>query len=418
MHLIFRSLCVAALIAIAAPVHAQDTRLADAWDKFADEIRDLGPWLLSQEGVPADDPQVVSTAYRYLATLLYVGLDIHLLTADPDRPEWSVSFSAHAPYGGDHRDGIYHGTMIDPAGTYRVTGRPRGGLPVFANIQTMDGWWQPGRANKTIETLDVLTLEQDAEGGFELIVGGPEKDSNYLPLAPNATHMMFRQYMADDKLQKSYDISIERIDQPLTMAVASDAPEALAKKLKNATGFAKHLAGAFLNTTRASLALVNTLTQLPPEERAALGANEANAFWFGSWDMGPDQALLIEITPVPAQYWSIKGHNIWYQALPQAALQMQVNMMDAVPDADGKVRVIVSESDSGYANWIATGGLRQGILVSRWNNKEGQEDLVTRLVKLSELPDLMPKDSAKISPETRTTQMQFKRRQVLDRYGR
>ena len=82
------------------------------------------------------------------------------------------------------------------------------------------------------------------------------------------------------------------------------------------------------------------------------------------------------------------------------------------------MRVIVSESDSGYANWIATGGLRQGILVSRWNNKEGQEDLVTRLVKLSELPDLMPKDSAKISPETRTTQMQFKRRQVLDRYGR
>jgi hypothetical protein len=412
------SLFAVFVLAFATPAQAQDKSLATAWEKFADDIRELGPSLLAQKCVPADDPQVVSTAYRYLATLLYVGLDIHLLTADPDRPEWSVSFSPHAPYGGDHRDGLYHGTMIDPDGTYRVTGRPRGGLPVVANIQTMDGWWQPGRANKTIETLDVLTLEQDADGGFELIVGGPKRGGNWLPLAPNATHMMFRQYMADDKLQKSYDISIKRIDQPLTMADASDTPEALAQKLANASGFAKHLAEAFLKTTCASLAQVNTITQLPPEERAALGANEANSFWFGSWDMRPDQALLIELTPVPAQYWSIKGHNIWYQALPQASLQMQVNMMDAVTDRDGKVRVIVSERDPGYPNWIATGGLRQGVLVSRWNNKKGQEELAARLVEIADLPGLMPADSVTVSLEERRARMEIVRRQVLDRYGR
>ena len=412
----------AAFLLILSPAHAQKSsdhaKLAEAWSTFADEIRALGPWLMEQKGLPLDDPQVASTAYRYLATLLYIGLDMHLLNADPDRPEWSVSFAPHAPYGGDHRDGVYHGTIVDPKGIYRVTGKSRGGIPTFANIQTQDGWWQPGRGNKTLETLDVVEQEWEPDGSFELIIGGPERDSNWVALSPEASHMMFRQYISDDRREQLYDITIKRIDQPAPEVVAADTPEELSKKLQNAAGFVRHLAEAFVPTSQASFQQVNKLITLSPEERAARGASEANACWIGSWDLGPEEALVLELTPVEAQYWSVKGHNAWFQALPQTKTPMQVNMLEAAYDSDGKVRFVVSEKDPGYANWISTGGLRLGILVMRMNNKVGEESVTSQVVKMSELAKVMPDDSPRVTPKERAAAMDIKRRQILSRYGR
>jgi hypothetical protein len=72
---------------------SQNVGLQKSWDQFAEDVKDLGPWLMSQEGVLRDDPQVQSDAYRYLATLLYVGVDIHLLNANPDQPQWTPTFT-------------------------------------------------------------------------------------------------------------------------------------------------------------------------------------------------------------------------------------------------------------------------------------------------------------------------------------
>ena len=149
-----------------------------------------------------------------------------------------------------------------------------------------------------------------------------------------------------------------------------------------------------------------------------MGANEANAFWIGSWDLGPEEALVLELTPVEAQYWSVKGHNAWFQALPQTKTPMQVNMLEAAYDSDGKVRFVVSEKDPGYANWISTGGLRLGILVMRMNNKVGEESVTSQVVKMSELAKVMPDDSPRVTPKERAAAMDIKRRQILSRYGR
>jgi hypothetical protein len=397
---------------------AQSPDLGAAWTKFTDDLQALGPWLVSQQGVPQGEKLIESDGYRYLASLLYAGLDIHVLDGDPDRPQWSPSFTCYARYGGDTPDGVYHGAPVDPNGTYRIIGKAQGGLPITANIQTMSGWWQPGMPNKTVKTQDILNLNLDPDGNFELIVGGPQRKRNYLSLDPSITHLMARQYISDDRKQKLYKLSIDRIDQPLSIPRTSEDPAALAKKLDNAVGFVKEMSSAFLNTMRFSLSAKNALKPLPEAAKAALGANAQNSYYGGSWDLNDNQALLIEVTPTKAAYWSIVAQNVWMQGLAHESIPAFINMDTAVLDTDGKIRVIVSAKDPGYANWICTGGMRIGLFAVRWNQKEGEERMEAKLVNFDEISQAMPGNSAKVTPEDRQQLLQALRSHILRRYGR
>lgn len=236
----------------------------------------------------------------------------------------------------------------------------------------MSGWWQPGMPNKTVRTQPIQNLKLDPDGSFELIVGGPPREGNYLALDPDITHLMARQYISDDRTQKLYKLSIDRIDQPLSIARASDDPAALAKKLDNAVGFVKEISSAYLSIMRFAISTKNGIKPVPEAAKAALGANAQNSYYGGNWDLSDDQALLIEVTPTKAAYWSIVAQNFWIQGLPYDSIPSFINLDTAVPDADGKIRVIVSAKDPGYANWICTGGLRIGMITVRWNEKEAR----------------------------------------------
>lgn len=90
---------------------------------------------------------------------------------------------------------------------------------------------------------------------------------------------------------------------------------------------------------------------------------------------------------------------------------------DGVGNPD-PVRVIVSAKDPGYANWICTGGLRIGMITVRWNEKEGEEHMETKLVNFDQISEAMPAKSAKVNPEDRQLLLQALRTHILSRYGR
>lgn len=127
---------------------AQSPGLGAAWAKFGDDVKALGPWLMSQPGVPQCDEQIEADGYRYLATLLYGGLAIHALNADPDRPQWSPSFTAYARYAGDTPDGVYHGAPVDPHGIYRVEGKAQGGVTHYCEHPNDVGLVATGNAEQ------------------------------------------------------------------------------------------------------------------------------------------------------------------------------------------------------------------------------------------------------------------------------
>lgn len=392
-------------------------QLAAEWQSMSEEIAELGPWLMNQPDVLTDDPQVVSDGYRYLATLLYSGLHNHLLNADVDRPKFITNFDDRAGWTGDHRDGIYRCANIDPQGSYRIIFKPQEGqLPATATLQTMTGFWQDGLGGKTISTKNLYDFQPNNDNSYEVILSKQPQGVNHYPLEENAHAFMLREYLPIDAVHKRYHVSIERIDKPISIPNESDSEDVLSKKLDNTVEVVKVVATEFLKMTRICRSTINGIEEI--EDASAFGGSKENKYYFGSWDMSENEALIIEVKPIKAAYWSICGLNFWCQGLSHTDIPGEINNYNAVVDPDGIVRIVVSNEDLGYANWISTANLKVGLLLGRFNFIEEEEEVSYQKVQLDDLASTMPADSKTVTPEERMVQLQKIRMGVIGRYDR
>ncbi len=89
-----------------------------------------------------------------------------------------------------------------------------------------------------------------------------------------------------------------------------------------------------------------------PAALTQMGAAAENVSVWGSWELGEDEALLIEVEPPLALYWSISLGNHWWETIDYANHQSSLNGAQAVIDADGTFRAVVSrrtrESRTGW----------------------------------------------------------------------
>jgi len=400
-----------------ASSEGQHDLLAREWQMMAEKIAELGPWLMSQPDVLKDDPQVVSDGYRYLSTLLFVGVHNHLLNADTDRPKFISNWDDLAAWGCNQRDAIYRCANIDPSGTYRVVCKPQGGLPVVATFQAMNNFWVTEGGGKTLSTKNIYDYKASSDGSYEVILSKAKPDyENFFQLSDSTTGIIVREYLADDETQKRFSVSIERIDQPLTIPSESDPEERLAEKLNNAVNMVKYAASVYLNMTRMMRQTVNGIKIV--EDRAKFAGSLENKYYSGSWDLGPDEALVFEMKPLKAQYWSITATNFWNQALSATDIPGEINNFGAVTDPDGKIRILITHKDPGYVNWISTGGLKVGNINIRLNFLEEEEELTCKKVSLTDLGTVMATNSVKMTSEEREKQLRKTRMGVLDRYNR
>jgi Protein of unknown function (DUF1214) len=404
-------------VKITASAEGQQGLFAEEWQLMSAKIAELGPWLMGQPDVLKDDPQVVLDGYRYLATLLYAGIYNHTLNADVDRPKFISNWDDLAGWTSNSRDGMYRCTNIDPNGTYRVVCKPQGGLPVTATFQLMNNFWKTPGGGKTLAVKNLYDLKAEKDGSYEVILSKHQAASgNFVHLVEGTEAIMFREYIASDELQKRFIMSIERIDQPQTVPAESDTKEQLAEKLNNAVDMVKHAARVYLDMTRMMRKTINGIAFV--DDNAKYGGSLENKYYSGSWDLGPDEALVFELKPVNALYWSITATNFWNQALSATDIPGEINNYDAVTDPDGKIRILITHNDPGYINWISTGGLKVGNINTRFNFLKEEEKLTCKKIRLADLNTVMASDSIKVTPEAREKQLRKTRMGVLDRMNR
>jgi hypothetical protein len=96
----------------------------------------------------------------------------------------------------------------------------------------------------------------------------------------------------------------------------------------------------------------------------------------------------------------------------------EINNYGALTDPDGKIRILITQNDPGYANWISTGGLKVGNINIRFNFLKEEEKLTCKKVRLADLGKEMAANSVKVTPEKREKQLRKTRMGVLDRYNR
>jgi hypothetical protein len=386
---------------------AESLHSGEAWRILLSALDEAGTFLHS-DGIPAGG-EGDAAGYRHLMVLLALGVDEALRTSDPYEPVLRPGNVDNVlKWGMDCPDALYVGASVRPDAAYRVWGR-RGGAR-FVGLQIM-----AGIANVGDVVADDLVLEPD--GTFELFLSPERRGANWLPLAEGASSFVIRQFFYDWVDEEPASLQIECLTpRPDRDGVASSPEERTARQLAALGAFVRQSVRFWWDIEEMGRAQGMNAFR-PPVVRSDIGGATDNVTVWGSWDLADDEALLVEVAPPPALYWSLALGNQWWESIDYAGHQSSLNGHQAVLD-DGVFRAVVAHRDPGVANWLDTAGNRRGPAIVRWVRAEDAPVPTTTVVKFDDLGTVLPVSTSRVTPDQRAENLARRRAGVQKRFPR
>jgi hypothetical protein len=158
----------------------------------------------------------------------------------------------------------------------------------------------------------------------------------------------------------------------------------------------------------------------PPRGAGHWGGQATNVYAGGTYDLGPDEALVIETrVPVEPAYSGFHLANFWGESHDFANHQSSLNGFQAERDGDGAVRYVVAHRDPGVPNWVDTTGLPRGFMSFRWAYSEAPAELpTTRVEKVAfdAIRSVLPADVRAVSEAERREAVRIRQAHVQRRY--
>jgi len=397
-----------------------DAPLQTAWSLFCDRLKAAGDRAFKDHN-PAD-PAQRADAFRFLTQNLGQAFDLALETKDTRFPLIHAFCSPTRKLGGDCADFTYHQAWIDGASVYRITGDR--GTARFFNI-TVQGPRPDRMANGAPPLHDPFgdvpeanlfgyQLASDSDGRFELLIGGAQQGTNWLPTTPGSRKLFIRQGF-DGWGERPAALHIERIDMdgprpmptPSTMIAAMDwAGTFLTSMMDDWPDWAFAHGGIDAAHPNAFPALADTGDDRK-RGRAAAAMH---------WRIAPDEALVVSFDAHDG-LWMFTNGGVFMNSMDYLYRPVSITPSRARVDADGHIRLILAHDDPGYANWIDTQGFARGNLTYRHMLEGAPAVLETRLVRRAELAAVLPADSAVVTPAERIVQMRDRFAGVCRRYN-
>ena len=139
----------------------------------------------------ADD---VVGAHRALMHYLQWGL-VGLFERDPAAPRFHRIVAPDRKLLGDNPDAVYFDAPISADHAYRVTGETKGATYVSITVESGEAWGSMD--NQVVGVLNDESLDIDADGRFEILLGGEPRQRNWLALPEGAGSISTRHYFED-----------------------------------------------------------------------------------------------------------------------------------------------------------------------------------------------------------------------------
>lgn len=355
-----------------------------SWEEFCDTLKAAGQVIIA-DGSPKNQLDRAE-GFRYLSRLTRAALENFLEFADPLAPVLHRPVHETAKIGADNPDNYYQSATISGAYDYRIRGQ-RGTIH-YLDFGTQSAGVAGSGNSKQAGHLDASNLDIDADGRFEILLSSDEKRGkaarNWLRMSPDTTQLIVRQTFLDRDVEKPADLVIERIggDGKPTPLNA----ESLDASLKQASGLVLACSSLFSGWAEGFRAKHNN--QLPKfDDSVSMGAGgDPNICYYHSyWELGPEDALVIESDVPECESWNFQLDNHWMESLDYRYYKIHVNKHTAQYEADGSVRIVVAHEDPGVPNWINTVGHAQGTMCFRWIRAAHHPQPRTRIVKRSEI---------------------------------
>ena len=353
------------------------------------EVRDR--YALSPERF-SEDIDVVE-AFRYVTHLLSEATEL-LAEGDADRPRLSSIVSPARKFLGDNPDAIYQQAVIRGDRSYRITGRRD--VQTYISF-TIHGHDPAGGINGAVlADRNDRDFAVNADGSYEIILSADEHPGNWIPLHPDARFVFVRNYyLRERSAQTDSSIAVNIAIEPLE-PLAPPAPLddlAYATRLRDAVGFIRaNTMGLRMfhapSTAPFKSNVANTIgTPWSFRNTGFAAAGAVDIFYAaGRFDLGPDEALVMEGTIPAGAFTNVVLWNAQMQTLDYVHRRCSLNAAQIAYQPDGSYRIVVAARDPGVANWIDTEGHRNGDIFWRFLLPESQPETPRcRVVPLADL---------------------------------
>jgi hypothetical protein len=389
---------------------ADDLLSGRAWSHLLDGLRRASEVVLADDG--RRNAADMAAGFKHLLVLLGIGLDNALRTESGAVLAVKPSgVDAIYKWGMDCPDCIYAGAGLRGGETYRLWGNR--GTARYVGLQSMAG--MASSANVLLDELDL-----GPGGEVDLILSADSHEGNWLPIADNATALVIRHFFYDWDTEVASSLSIERLGGAdgrggrAAERPTDDPRAAVARQLIALGDFVVANLEFFLQFSRPE----KPNTFLPPLDGTAMGAAAENRPVIGSWELAPDEALLVEVEPPQGLYWSYSLGNPWWETIDYGAHQSSLNGYQAAVDDDGMLRVVIAHEDPGIANWLDTAGHSAGPVILRCVRTETAPVPTTRLLKFSDVGSAVPDSARRVTADERRSTLDARRLAVSKRFCR
>lgn len=355
---------------------ADRLRSGEAWQDFCAVIAQAGTMI---DRFPDASDLERAEWFRFLTRLMRNGAERFVENCEPYRPRaqitgWRTSINVQMP------DQDHYLTEWDEPVDLRLYGNrnttPYFVLAAWSAAQPADvgarSWAAAGYAGleefdpahlRTTAHLSSDDIHFDDQGNFSIHLSTtpPAGGGDWLKLEPDSVGLLLRvvHHRRDQEIAPT--LHVERLDgEPPRPLTAAEASAGLAKMGQWLLGYSELVRSWWHDN------FAHRPNQLRFSRTTYLsnGGVPDRHFAFGSWQCGPDEALVVEFTPPECEQWIFQLCNIWHENLDNYEDgQGYVNKFTAVPDDDGLVRIVVTASNPGVGpNWVDPYGHTRGIM--------------------------------------------------------
>ncbi|MGI9242501.1 MAG: DUF1214 domain-containing protein, partial [Verrucomicrobiales bacterium] len=330
------------------------------------------------------DPAAQAEGCRFVWRV-FSALREFILEQDPRLPSFVPVMTPTRKFFADNPDTLYHRAPLHGDLSYRVSGQ-RGSCAYLSFC----AYGQSPGGIEILGTLSDQDLSTDADGRFEIVISAerPDDAPNWIGIREGARSLVARQYFIDREAESPASYSIGLTHSSQSPAGGELDPQEFARRLLVCGQSLERAVGATLRATDGWSKEPNTISfDSDAGELADLFPTPDNHYVGGWFQLGSDEALVIDLSPPDCRYWNLHLMSRWLESLDGRGNPVSLNLAQAIPGgADGQMRFIVSATDPGRPNWLDTGGRREGCFALRWLQASTvPERPACRLVKLAEL---------------------------------
>jgi hypothetical protein len=393
-------------------------RIDEAWQKYTADCEAMRQRFL-------DDPMCEKYPY-FRASAHFILLQNQALAynlvmaAQPNAPLFAkhrflepMLYTANQP----NPDFAYQLAFLNGARRWRITGKRNTAHCV--DLQVARGWWGDADLGQSTN-YDLDDFEIAPDGSFEIIASAEPHDGNWIRLDAEAPliNIQVRPAMYDWENEVPPSFTIEALDAKLDFSPILSETEII-RRLLACGEMLKHCVGRW--TTRGSARLVklagmnNFMWAQGDASRG--GASPLQTYGQLAYEIGRDEALIIEVDAPKATYWGLSLGTWWWETIDPTHHMSSINGHQAIISSDGKFRAVLSHRDPGVPNWLDPVMWDAGVVLFRLYRPEGEFPVSTKKVSFAELSKHLPLDIGMVTPEQRQQQIKKRGDAVLRWYG-